>query len=286
MNKNNKGNSSKNSIKIRDLILIFVKRKWFFIIFFMAVLVAGLLFTFIKTPQYETYSVLKLKGVYYDENLYKYFPGEASELGFFAPEMDVKELEGSVLKGIAEGIRDDGLLEEVSGRLDFEISKEELGQIVSILTDSGNKVVRVTTTYDNADEVYQINNTLISVYLESNRNKKSEIADDVILEINNKVAALQGKCEESNAGNELSGDTDAGPDSAESIIDDLNKIKYNLESNRETYINNVGMQEEPFIPSEAMNMDILKSLLVAVFAAVAAGLIAVYLPGVFNSFRE
>lgn len=252
----------------------------------MAVLVAGLLFTFIKTPQYETYSVLKLKGVYYDENLYKYFPGEASELGFFAPEMDVKELEGSVLKGIAEGIRDDGLLEEVSGRLDFEISKEELGQIVSILTDSGNKVVRVTTTYDNADEVYQINNTLISVYLESNRNKKSEIADDVILEINNKVAALQGKCEESNAGNELSGDTDAGPDSAESIIDDLNKIKYNLESNRETYINNVGMQEEPFIPSEAMNMDILKSLLVAVFAAVAAGLIAVYLPGVFNSFRE
>jgi len=286
MSGNNKKVSSTSPIKIGDLISIFVQRKWFFVIFFVVVLAVGLLFTFIKTPQYETYSYLKLKGVYYDENLYKYFPEEAGELGIFAPGIDTKELEGSALKDITVSIRDAELLEDVSGELDFEISGEELGQRVSTLTDSGNKIVKVTTIYDNADKAYQINNTLVSAYLESNKNKKSEIVDSVLLEVDNKIAVLQGVNGEDNDSGGSSGDSDSGLDSAESIIDDLNKIKYNLESNRETYINNVEIQKEPFIPAEAMNMDILKSILVALFAALAVGLIAVYLPGVFSSFRE
>jgi hypothetical protein len=286
MNEKNEKVSSKSSIKIGDLVSIFVQRKWFFVIFFVAVLVVGMLFAFIKTPQYETYTYLKLKSVYYDENLYKYFPDKAGELGIFAPGMDVKELEGSALRDIIVSIRDAELLEHVSGKLEFEISGEELGQIISTLTDSGNKIVKVTTIYDNADKAYQINNALINAYLENNKNKKSEIVNGVLLEASNKIEVLQGEHGENNNGSESSGNAVHDLDSPEGIIDDLNKIKYNLESNRETYIDNIEIQKEPFIPTEAINMDILKSILVAVFAALAAGLIAVYLPGVFSSFRE
>lgn len=286
MNKNKKANNPEDSIKIRDLISIFVKRKWYFTIFFAAVLVVGLLFTFIKTPQYESYSYLELKGVYYDENIYKYFPEEAESLGIFAPEMDVKELEGSLLKNITAGIRDEDLLGEVSGNLDFKVSREELEQAVSTLTDSGNKVVRVTATYDDADKAYRINDTLISLYMENSSERKSEILDNVILEIDSRIEELQGRIEEGSGEDGLSDDTGTETDAAGSIIEELEKIKYNLENNRETYINNIEIQKEPFIPSEAVNMDIFKSLMVAIFASAAAGLIAVYLPGVFSSFRE
>ncbi|MEA2016766.1 MAG: hypothetical protein U9O59_08745 [Actinomycetota bacterium] len=286
MDKNKKVNNPENSIKIRDLVSIFIKRKWYFTVFFAAVLVVGLLFTFIKAPQYESYSYLELKGAYYDENIYKYFPEEAEALGIFAPEMDVKELEGSLLKNITVGIRDEDLLEEVSGNLDFKVSSEELEQAVSTLTDSGNKVVRVTATYDDADKAYRINDTLISLYLENSSEMKSEILDNVILEIDSKIEELQGKIREGSGEDGLSDDTGTETDAAGSIIEDLEKIKYNLENNRETYINNIEIQKEPFIPSEAVNMNIFKSLMVAIFASAAAGLIAVYLPGVFSSFRE
>lgn len=75
----------KDTLKLKDLVSIFKKRRWLFIGIVLIVVLIGMLFTFIKTPAYKTYSELKFGGAYYDENLYKYFPEEAQTLGIFAP---------------------------------------------------------------------------------------------------------------------------------------------------------------------------------------------------------
>src|SRR4030042_5243775 len=104
----------------------------------MTVLIIGLLFTFLKTPVYQSVSTLKLKDVYYEENLYKYFPEEARSLGIFAPGMVVAELESEILTNTTRAIKDGILLDEVAGKLDFEIGKEELNQAINTLVDRGN----------------------------------------------------------------------------------------------------------------------------------------------------
>src|SRR3972149_8417530 len=87
----------RNIIKLKDLISVFLRKKWIFIGFFLIISIIGLLFTFLKTPVYQSVSTLKLKDVYYEENLYKYFPEEARTLGIFAPGMVVAELESEIL---------------------------------------------------------------------------------------------------------------------------------------------------------------------------------------------
>jgi uncharacterized protein involved in exopolysaccharide biosynthesis len=275
-----------NIIKLRDLISVFIRRRWIFIGFFLVVLIIGLLFTFLKTPVYQSSSTLKLKDVYYEENLYKYFPEEARNLGIFAPGMVVEELESEILTGITRDIRDDILLDEVSGKLDFEINIEELDQVTNTLVDKGDKVVRVIATYITAERAYQINKTLINTYLENRIEGKSEIIENTILEIDGMVAKLEQQLEDAESQNENTDDIQGELDSINNLIVDLNEIKYNLENNKEVYINNIEISEESGIPAEAINVNNFKSILITVFAAVAAGIIAVYIPNVFIPFKK
>ncbi len=285
MNKN-KISKFRDTIKLRDIVLIFLKRKWIFIGFFLVVSIIGLLFTFLKTPVYQSSSTLKLKDVYYEENLYKYFPEEARSLGIFAPGMVVSELESEVLTGITKDIRDDILLDEVSAKLDFEIDKDKLNESISALIDQGNKVIRIIVTYISREGSYEINNTLINTYLEDRKNDKSKIIGDIIADIDSSITELQEQYENIEGQNEDMDNAEGELGSINNLIVDLNGIKYNLENNREIYINNVEITEEPSIPSEAINMDNFKSILITIFAAIAAGLVAVYLPGIFVTFKE
>jgi uncharacterized protein involved in exopolysaccharide biosynthesis len=291
MNKDNKVSEIKDVIRLKNLLEIFSRRKWIFLGFFFTVLITGLLFTFIKTPLYQSCSILKLKDIYYDENLYKYFPQESQKLGIVAPGLNVEELESSIIKDINESLRDDMLLKEVAGKMDFQVTKDEMNDSITTLVDSSNREIRVIVTYNNADSAYQINSTLINNYLDRNRTKRSEIIEGVILDIYDRIDLLQGQYEEIKIKNQTKSDKldDADErdlDSINSLLIDLNKIKYNLENNKEVYINNMDMSEEPSVVSEPINMDNLKSILVTIFAAVVTGLIAVYIPNVFISSKE
>lgn len=283
---NNKISKFTGTIKLRDIISVFLRKKWIFIGFFLAVIIIGLLFTFIKTPLYQSTSTLKLKDVYYEENLYKYFPEEARILGIFAPGMVVEELESEVLINITKDIQDDTLLEEVSSKLDFEINRDKLNEATDTLIDRGNKIVRVIVTYISAEDSFKINSTLINTYLENSRNEKSGIIENIIRDIDGRITELREQYENIESQAEALVDLEGDLNSINNLITDLNEIKYNLVNNKELYINNIEITEEPVIPAEAANIDNFKSILITVFAAIAAGLIAVYLPNVFIPFND
>ncbi len=283
---NNKISKFTGTIKLRDIISVFLRKKWIFIGFFMTVLIIGLLFTFIKTPEYQSTSTLKLKDVYYEENLYKYFPEEARTLGIFAPGMVVEELESEILAGITKDIQDEALLEEVSSKLDFEINKDKLDEAIDSLTDRGNKIVRVIVTYISAEDSFKINSTLINTYLENSINEKSRVIENIIVETDNRVAELEEQLGNTENQDESSNEVDTENDSIDNLIIELSEIKYNLENNREAYLSNIEISEEPGIPGEAINADNFRNIILSIFAAIAVGLIAVYIPNIFIPLKK
>jgi len=271
----NKKSEFRDILKLKDLVSIFKKRKWLFVGIALVVFIIGTLFTFIKIPAYKTFSELKFNGIYYDENLYKYFPEEAQTLGIFAPGMEAGELESSILSEISKDFREQSFLEEIIKNLDFDINKEDLNEVFGIFIDGGNSVIRIETTYSDARGVYQINKTLIDTYISINEDYKSGIIESVIssidIEIENIESQLKGTAVSEDEQNVMT-----------LIMADLGMIKYNLENNKDIFSENVEILREPFVPTEAANTDYLKNMILVILAAIAVGIIAVFLPNIFS----
>jgi len=268
----------KETLKIRDLLSIFKKRKWWSIGVFIVILVIGMLFTFIRIPVYETSSFLKFAGVYYDENLYKYYPEEAEALGIFAPGMDIDELESSVLSGISKSFRDDDFLESVVEELDMGMSAEEVENTFNIFLDGGNLVINVVNNYTDSAGAYKINKTLIDTFIESSESSKTDMIDSLIQSIDLQADDIKEQLDA--AENEIYRESEMA------ILTDLLEIKYNLEKNRDTFIHNIEISTEPSQPAEPVNSGYLKNILLIIFCAAAAGIIAAFIPNIFKPFKE
>ena len=65
-------NSNNDTIGFRQISGFFMKSKWWFIGTFLIILIGGLLFTFLKSPEYSSSFQVKIKDSYYDDYLYKY----------------------------------------------------------------------------------------------------------------------------------------------------------------------------------------------------------------------
>ncbi len=275
-----------NIISMKDLGTIFIKKKWLFIVFFLITLIIGILITFLKAPVFQSQSTVKLGDVYYEDNLYKYFPEEAKDLGIFAPGLDIDKLESSALAGISKKMRSDELLKEVFDIVNIDIEKVELREALRTFIDRGNKIVKVVITYSDAEDSFLINQAFINTYLSNYIENKSVIFENLVQDIDVEINSLEKELAESKSKNGNDLDNEAHLKSREAIISDLDKIKYNLENNRELYISNIEIIEEPIIPSEPINADYLKNIIIVIFVSIVVGLIAVYIPNIFTSFKD
>lgn len=282
----NKKSKFKYIISLKDLVAIFVKKKWIFIGFFLITLIIGLAITFLKTPVFQSSSVLRLGDTYFEENLYKYYPEEAKELGIFAPGLDIDELEGSALGKISRSIRSDELFEEVLNKIDIDIDKEELRTALATYVDRGKKIIRIVITHPDAEDSYEINLAIINTFLSNNFEKRSIIIEDLEANIEKEISVLENDILALENGDKDDSNDEIKPEAMEAIIIDLNKIKYNLENNRVLYISNIEISEEPGTPSEPINADYLKNVLIVIFVSIAVGLIAVYSPSIFTTLKD
>jgi len=268
----------KNFMNLQDLAEIFVRKKWVFIGFFLLTLMTGLLITFLKTPVYQSTAVLKFGDVFYEENLYKYYPQEAADLEIYAPGMDLYEVETENLINASSTIRGNELLSKVYVSIGIDITEEELLDTLRTYTDRGNKIIKVVATYSDAGGSFLINQTVINEYLLSYNESRSKIIEDLFKNINIDIDELENEMEVVNS--------QSDSETIKAIIIDLEKIKYNLEKNKELYINNVELIQEPVIPSESINTDYLKNTMIVLFASIVVGLIAVYSPNIITSVRD
>ncbi len=259
-----KKNLGKAAISIKDIWTVFLRRKWVFVGFFIVVIIIGLLFTFLKTPLYSSASKIKVSGVYYDDNLYRYYPVESEALGIYAPGMRASELEVGVLNNTAIELRGDGFLREIKDELDLSISKDKLYQNIKILVDKYSRTLKIEVISDNLESSFNINDRLINKYVDEKAEQNLEIFNDLIRKIDKSIEDIEEQV----------------------ILNSLEEIKYNLEKNRDLYINRIEIVEEPSVPLEPFNTNYIRNIIITFFIAIVAGLIVVFIPNIFIPLKS
>lgn len=259
-----KNNLVKGSVKIKDIWIVFLRRKWIFVGFFLAVIIIGLLFTFLKTPLYSSTSKIKVSSVYYNDDIYKYYPVESEALGIYAPGMRASELEVGVLNSTSIELRGDKFLHEIKDELNLSISKDELYQDIRILVDNYSRTLKIEVISDNPEDSFKINDTLINKYISEETEQNLEVFDSLIKKIDESIKAAEEQI----------------------ISNNLEEIKYNLEENGDLYINRIEIVEEPLVPSEPFNTDYIKNIIITFFISIVVGFIAVFIPNIFIPIKS
>ncbi len=305
MNKKPKGNKdiiNEDEIDLREIFRIFIKRKWWFVGTFIVVLVAGLLFTFLKTQEYTSTSILKVKEDYYLDSISTYFPEEASELKI-----------GS-LNDVAIELKLRKTLNDVIKTLNYNIDRNDLDKVIGISIDEEKEILTLTTVYNDPEITYRINKTLLDVYKNKKNSEFNKTYDRLIQKIEARIIDTQeqldelsnlaeeyiigfnvkllNEIEKSGSGIPFSGANYTSPEIAGklnytlSVYNDLEKINCILTENKELFVNKIEVIENPEISDVVADTNYGRNFLITIFLAVIVGFVVVFLANYFISLKK
>ena len=280
------GNEDRDTIRPKDIFMAFTKRKWLFVGFFIAVLLAGLMFTFLKTPLYKSSSVINLESTFYDDNLYKYFPSEAESLCVYSPQMEVEKLEIQNLTDSSRYLESDEVLDAVLKKLNLNITKNDLNKAIDIFIDRDNRSLEIVVDYSDPDTSYLINYELINTFIENRKRDNSAIIEGLNIKINSKIDEIKEKITALDSGDQNSLEFEADFNSLNAILIDLEEIKYNLEHNKDVLIDRAKILQQPGLPGESFNTEYVKNIIIIIFTAFIVGIIAVFMPNIFRQANK
>jgi uncharacterized protein involved in exopolysaccharide biosynthesis len=260
-------NNSKEGVEeLKEISRIFLKRKWWFAGSFLMVLVAGILLTFLSVPQYKSTSVIEVTRTYYNDLIYRYFPAESEALRIYPVIMQADELEFKKLEDINSNLRSDEIISETISKSGLQVSKESVASSIKVNIDGVNINMIIDVIYDNPEIAYKINKNLVSAIIEVNNKDNGKNYDDLLLKVENQINNLTG--------------------SSGSILEDLDKIKYNLTVNEGLFKSQIKILKEADLPAEPFNLNYKRNILISFFIAIGIGLIVTYLPSLFLSFKK
>lgn len=287
-----KATIKEDEIDLRELFRIFIKRKWWFIGTFVIVLIAGLLFTFLNTPDYTSTSMLKVKEDYYLDSIGEYFPEEASELKI-----------GS-LNDVATELKLSNTLNEVIKDLNYDIDRNDLGKAINISVDEEKEILTLTAVYNSPEIAYKINKTLLDAYKREKNSEFSESYGRILQKIETKLINIQeeidklsesaeeyiigfnvkllSEIEKSGSDIPFSGANYTSPEIAGklnytlSVYNDLEKINYILKENKELFVDKIEVIEGPEISDVVADANYIRNVLISIFVAIIIGFMIVF----------
>ncbi|MBA7480091.1 hypothetical protein ES707_15537 [subsurface metagenome] len=297
-----KATVKEDEIDLRELFRIFIKRKWWFIGTFVIVLIAGLLFTFLNTPEYSSTSMVKISEDYPLDFIREYFPQEASKLKI-----------GS-LNDVATELRLSATLNETAKALNYDIDKDDLSNAINISIDKEKEILTITTTYSDPEIAYKINKTLLDVYkreknLELNKayDRLTQKIEAKLLDVQEEIDELSDKAEEYIIGfnvkllNEIeksgsdipfSGANYTSPEIAGklnytlSVYNDLENINYILTENKELFVNKIEVIEEPEISDIEADAGYGRNIAISIFLALIVGVMTAFVANYFITSKS
>ncbi len=297
-----KATVKEDEIDLRELFRIFIKRKWWFIGTFVIVLIAGLLFTFLNTPDYTSTSMLKVKEDYYLDSIGEYFPEEASELKI-----------GS-LNDVATELKLSNTLNEVIKDLNYDIDRNDLDKAINISIDKEKEILTITTTYSDPEIAYKINKTLLDVYEKEKNSEFSESYGRILQKIETKLINIQeeidklsesaeeyiigfnvkllSEIEKSGSDIPFSGANYTSPEIAGklnytlSVYNDLEKINYILKENKELFVDKIEVIEGPEVSDVVADTNYGRNIAVSIFLAVIVGFMMVFVANYFITSKS
>jgi len=195
---------SVEQITLKGFFNVLNKRKIALIITFMVIFVFGLIYTFIVAPEYGLGSKIRISdsNIYYNSELYKYFPEEADNL-WIIPEYKKMDYVVGKLDPISLELKVDNILDDVIKNIGNDLTERNLSKSIDIHIDRGLGIVTITTYAKTPELAYNINKHLINayinnkkLYLEDSYNNLLKIIDLRIDEVEDELDFLSIKAEE------------------------------------------------------------------------------------------
>ncbi|MBN2073205.1 MAG: hypothetical protein JW770_04580 [Actinobacteria bacterium] len=269
---NHKKNGS-SEIDIRDIFHVFFKNKWWFVSGFLVIFIAGALFSFFRTPQYNLTSTIQINSIApeYFEELIKLFPEKASNLI------------GISYLTVSEEMKSDEMLEELNNVLDMD--KKELENSIYVSVEQGG-ILKLTTVYSEEEATYLINRTLLDMYLEKKEAEINNSYDDLLNETENSMSDMMGKIED------LSGEAGESNNLADKEIELRYEDYYLLEKNRDLLVDNktlfidrIVVLQNPEKSNIYKNFSMKRDIVFSFFLAIAVGILLAFAVNYFQSLK-
>jgi len=278
-------------INLKSLFKILAKRKITFLIAFIIVFIAGLIFTFLVSPEYSSTSQITLSDneIFYNDALYKYFPGEADSLWIIpSTEEDAQRIDYIVgkLDPIDSELKSDAILNNALNTLQGKIARTQLIKSINISVDRWIGIVTIESYARTPDLAYNINRSILDSYinqketeLENAYNSFLEMLDPEIELSEKEIAALEGEFEKGTTNPVLSKELDT----AFEKYDILNTTKQNMVSNKDLFINRIRVIKTPELIDVKNTSSYLRNILLSLIAAIVIGIITVFTVNYFKN---
>jgi len=273
-----KGSSKyeKSEIELSSLIRVFISKKWWFIGSFIIIFTAGILFTFLRTPQFSLTSIFTISGIEpdYYQSLSQSFPEKTDEL------IEVNNISES------KRFFSEDFLKEAVENIEFKIDIDELKDTIFLYT-SKEGFLKLTTVYNDPEETYEINKVLFNTYLSKREYEINQAYEDLLEEIDLEISSILNEIKDLSV--------KASVDNA--LVDKEIELKYedyySLEKNRDMLIENkeyfverIEVYYKPDISNVYGYFDYKRDLIFSFFLAVAIGLIMSFSVNYFQSLRK
>jgi hypothetical protein len=166
--------------------VILYKQKWWFIGSFIFILIASLLFSFIKIPLYNASSKIKISDTFFEKSteLNDTFPEDMKKLWIFPNDGREKFLNAAIWNTSQE-LKSKDFLDKVAKSLNIDFNK--LNESFDIVIDNNDRgAIIINTSNKNAGIALLINNKLLEIFI----NKKN---DDFLNDYNVFLAKINEK---------------------------------------------------------------------------------------------
>jgi len=281
-------------LNLKSLFRILIKRKIAFLIAFIVVLTAGLTFTFLVSPEYSLTSQITLSDneIFYNDDLYKYFPEEADNL-WIIPSMEesIQKVDYIIgkLDPIDTELRSDMIVNNVLSALDYEITEVQLIKSVNISVDRWVGKVAIESYARTPDLAYDINKSILDSYI-SQKEIELEDAYDILLEklgpeielSEKEISSLEDEIEEETSDLALSKELDM----AYEKYDVLNTTRQNMIGYKDLFISRINILKSPELVDVKNTSSYLRNILLSLIVAIVIGIITAFAVNYFKSPRN
>jgi capsular polysaccharide biosynthesis protein len=277
-------------INLKNLFRILAKRKVAFLIAFIIVFIIGLTFTFLFSPEYSSTSQITLSDneIFYNDALYKYFPGEADGLWIIPSVEGTQRIDYIVgkLDPIESELKSDVILNNALNALQGKVTKTQLIKSINISIDRWIGIVTIENYARTPDLAYNINKSILDSYVNQ---KKTELENayntlleklDPEIELSKKeIAALESEIEKETINPALSKKLDT----AFEKYDVLNTTKQNMVSDKNLFIDRIKVVKPPELIDVKNTSNYLRNILLSLIAAIIIGIITAFTVNYFKS---
>ena len=277
-------------INLKNLFKILAKRKIAFFIAFFIVLILGLTFTFLVSPEYSSTSQITLSDneIFYNDALYKYFPGEADGLWIIPSTQDTPRIDYIVgkLDPIYSQLKSDAILNNALNALQGKITKAQLIRSINISVDRWIGIVTIENYARTPDLAYNINKSILDSYVNQKKTELENAYNTLLeklgpeIEVSKKeIASLESEIEKETINPVLSKKLDT----AFEKYDVLNTTQQNMVSNKDLFIDRIRVVKPPELIDVKNTSSYLRNILLSLIATIVIGIIAVFSVNYFKN---